>query len=93
MSQRDDKAFEEAQRREVFGRKKAAKGVTRLLDYPFAEVDGRPLICDIQYVEECPDQPRPGFIFLHGGCWLFGNQKQFGPQSARLASDSHSRHP
>jgi pectinesterase len=35
--------------------------------------------------EAQPKKPRPAMVFIHGGCWLFGDKHQFYRQSARLA--------
>ena len=35
--------------------------------------------------ERNPDKPRPAIVFMHGGCWKFGDKHQFYRQAARLA--------
>ena len=87
MTDKDDRAFIEAKTREVFDTEKVPEGLTRRADYAYTSTGGRDIACDIIYRNERPDAPRPGMVFLHGGAWMFGNQKQFTRQMFRLSLD------
>lgn len=51
----------------------------------YGSPSGRDL--DLTFIrrEKDPDEPRPAIVFVHGGCWEFGDKHQFCRQAARLA--------
>jgi hypothetical protein len=46
----------------------------RMLDLPFAEVDGRELLLDVLRPQDRGDSALPGVIYVHGGGWATGHR-------------------
>ena len=74
-----------ARETELFEVHPVDEGVAVIRDIIFGVADNRALYADLFTPENTPKRPRPAVVFLHGGCWRFGNKNQFSRQASLLA--------
>ncbi len=74
-----------ARETELFEVHPVDEGVAVIRDIIYGVVADSLLYADLFTPEITPKRPRPAVVFLHGGCWRFGNKNQFGRQASYLA--------
>jgi acetyl esterase/lipase len=63
-------------------------GVAVVRDVPYRVIDGRRLALDLYLPAAAGARPelRPAIIAIHGGSWVGGSRRDYGPQLARFAN-------
>jgi acetyl esterase/lipase len=80
-----DPAAKVARETELFEVHPVDEGVAVIRDIIYGVADEHPLYADLFTPVVTPKYRRPAIVFLHGGCWRFGNKNQFGRQASYLA--------
>ncbi|MDR3620897.1 MAG: alpha/beta hydrolase [Paludisphaera borealis] len=61
------------------------EGVTVVRDVTYRVIDGRRLALDLYLPAESGPELRPTIVAVHGGSWVGGSKRDYGPQFARFA--------